>query len=245
MHMATSLPPLGVDENLHILKMDRSSTGIREFDIILEGGYPNPGTVLIKGPPGMEKTALAFHFASAKKDDFVVIVAADVAPDSVKEKASSIGINFGDDVKFIDCYTATVSAPAKAGEGGEAKNFVISGPTALNDLSLAINEMMKQANGKKMRVVFYSLSAFLLYNPKDSILKFLQIVNGRLKNANATVLFLVEEGVHEKGLLGSVERLMDERFEITSNKEGYSELEILGLGAIINIKLGPNGIVIP
>ena len=105
--------------------------------------------------------------------------------------------------------------------------------------------MIKQAAGKKMRVVFYSLSAFLLYNPKESILKFLQVVNGRLKNANATIVFLVEEGVHEKGLLGSVERLIDERFEIATSKDGYSELSITELGATINIKMGPNGIIVP
>ena len=94
--MSSSLPPLSVDENLPILKKDRLSTGIREFDIILEGGYQNPGTVIIKGPPGMEKAALSFHFTAAGKDDFIVFIAADVAPDSIKEKSSSIGINFGE-----------------------------------------------------------------------------------------------------------------------------------------------------
>ncbi len=247
---AIEIPKIEVDENLPILKKDKLSTGIREFDIILEGGYQNPGIVLLKGPPGMEKTAFAFHFAVAKKDEFVVFVAADANPETIKEKASSIGIDLsGEKIHFIDCYSSTVNKPSSEVSEGtreEAKKYLsIPGTTALNDLSLAINEMIKQAAGKKIRFIFYSLSAFLLYNSKDSILKFLQVINGRLKNASATVLFLVEDGVHEKAFLGSVERLMDERFSIELNKEGRLDLEIAEFGVTTQIKLGPNGIVIP
>lgn len=243
--MSPSLPPLGVDEKLPILKKDRASTGIRELDIILEGGYQHPGAIMIRGPPGMEKVALAFHFATAKKDNFVVFIAADAGPDSIQEKASTLGMNLEtDNIRFIDCYSATVSSVKKSDVTESAKYAAIPGPTALNDLSLAINEMIKQAGEKRLCVIFYSLSAFLIYNSKDSILKFLQVINGRLKNANATIVFLVEEGVHEKALLSSVERLMDERFAVQIGKEGFLELEITELSENIKMKMGPNGIIV-
>ena len=63
-------------------------------------------------------------------------------------------------------------------------------------------------------MVFDTLSTFVIYNPKDSIKKFLSVVEGRLRSANATTIYLIDEGVHDKQLLSLVEQGMDEKFEI-------------------------------
>lgn len=236
------LPPIGVDEKNPILKKNKASTGIKELDIMLEGGYFNPGLVMVLGPTGKEKVGFAFQFAEsgAKKGDNVYYITADSGPDDIINKAAAVGMNLKQkEIRFVDCYTSTLGTKTEVN-----KEYIsIPGPSALNDLSLEINEAIKESAGKKMRVIFHSLSSFLLYNPKESILKFIQVIGGRLKNADATVLMLVEDGMHEKQLLSAIEHSMDERF-IIHDKGGSFELEIPEIPITIPIKLSANGIII-
>ena len=187
------LPPLGVDEKNPILRKNRAATGMRELDVVLEGGYVNPGMVMVLGPTGMEKMAFAFHFANSGliNGEMVYYITADASPEDMINKASSMGKDLSPrkGLKFIDCYSTTLGNQKL----DNSEHTIIQGPSALNDLSLAINEAIKESAGKRMRVVFHSLSSFMLYNPKESLLKFLQVIGGRLRNADATVLMLVEE----------------------------------------------------
>jgi KaiC/GvpD/RAD55 family RecA-like ATPase len=236
------LPPLGVDEKHPILRKNRATTGIADFDIMLEGGYTNPGMIMVLGPTGMEKMAFAFHFANAATEkEKVFYITADASPEDVINKASTIGIDLKPtkNRKFIDCYTSTLGSKQET----KSEHIMIAGPSALNDLSLAINEAIKESAGCKMRVIFHSLSSFVLYNPKDSLLKFLQVVGGRLKTADATVMMLVEDGMHEKQLLSAIDHSMDQRY-IIHDKGGAFELEIPDIPAFVPIKFTPEGIKI-
>jgi len=238
------LPPLGVDEEMPILRKNRLSTGIADLDIILEGGYPNPGNIMLLGPTGGEKEAFAHHFAAAAdpKRESVLIVNADATPEGLQEKAGSIGLDLkGANVFFIDCYSQTL---------GQKKELVptdqcayVPGPGALNDLSIALNEAIKKSAGRRIRVVFHSLSTFVLYNPKESITKFLQIIEGRLKNADATTLFLVEDGVHDKQLLSLLEHGMDMLLTLR-DVGGKFELGVPSVDVPVPVKLGPSGVTV-
>jgi|SRR3989338_4175980 len=237
------LPKLGVDSESPILRKDRMSTGISDLDLILEGGYKNPENIMLLGPTGVEKMMMAFHFISSGlkvSDEMIVFISSDSTYENVSQRAQSIGVNLqASNLLFIDCYSSNLGNEKAPAEG----RILVAGPSALNDLSLAINEAIQKAGGKKMRVVFSSISTFMLYNPAESILKFLQVVCGRLRKANSTAIFLVEEGVHEKKLLSVVEHTMDEKFEI-KEENGVLKLSPPDLTESIPIKLGPGGISI-
>lgn len=232
--------PSTVDENLPILKKSKSTTGVSDLDLILEGGYSNPGLVMLIGPTGMEKMVFAFHFAAegVKKGEKVFYINSDATPQDLLSKASNYGLELENDksFKFIDCYSSTLGM-----KNPSNNSFFVPGLAALNDLSLSINEAMKESAGTRMRVIFHSLSALVLYNPRESILKFIQVVGGRLKATGATVLFLLEDGVHEKQLLTTIESTMDEKFTI-HDKGGSFTLEINSISTEIPIKLTPTGI---
>ncbi len=236
------LPPLGVDEHLPIMKKSRASTGIHDLDIILEGGYASPGNIMLLGANGMEKLVFSYHFAHsalAAKNEYVLFITVDATPATITEKAASYDLALtGERITFIDGYSATIGQGTK--EDGVT---MISGPQSLEDLSFAISQEISKHAGKKLKVVFYSLSTLLLYNPRDSMLKFLQLVTGRLRNADATALFLVEEGVHDKPLLSMVEHAMDEWYLIV-NTGGNFEFRVKSSGLSLPIKLGSNGITI-
>jgi len=232
---------LGVDEKLPILKKNKASTGIPDLDVILEGGYQNPGNVLFVGPTGLEKNAFAYHFADAapKKED-VFFICGDSSPEEIIKKAENIGISLkGENMFFVDCYSATLGGKAKP-ESTE-RITVLQSPGALNDLSLVLNEAISKNTGKRMRVIFHTFSNFVLYNPKDSIRKFLSVIEGRLKGGEATVLYLIDEGVHDKQLLGLLEHGMDEKYELEETSGRY-RLEVPRLPMPVPVNLGPTGI---
>jgi KaiC/GvpD/RAD55 family RecA-like ATPase len=228
---------LGVDEQMPILKKNRMPLGIADLDLILEGGFINPGSVMAIGPTGMEKAALAYQFAATGNENSYIICGNSSAADIIK-KAATFGIDLEKpNVYFIDCYSATLGKAAES----TPKVMVVSGPGALNDISLMLNDAMKASAGKRMRVVFDTLSTFVLYNPKESITKFLSVINGRLKTAGATTLFLVDEGVHDKQLVSLLEQGMDEIFTI-SDAGGKIVLKVPEAEMLIPIRVGPAGL---
>lgn len=234
---------LGVVEKLPILKKTRAPTGIADLDIIMEGGYQNPGNIMFVGPTGLEKNAFAYHFASAApKKEEAYIICGDSSPDEIINKAEGMGINIkGDNIFFVDCYTNTLGGKIKP-ESTE-KITVLQSPGALNDLSLVLNEAIKKNTGKRMRVIFHTFSNFVLYNPKESIRRFLSVIEGRLKGGEATVLYLIDEGVHDKQLLGLIEHGMDEKYELEETNGRY-RLQVPRLAMPIPVNLGPAGITV-
>jgi KaiC/GvpD/RAD55 family RecA-like ATPase len=232
---------MGVNEEMPILKANRLSTGIADLDIILEGGYFNPGNIVMIGPSGIEKAAFAYHFAaSVGPNENAYVICGNSSPADIINKASTLGINLNKpNISFIDCYSATLG---KADETNP-KIKVVSGPGALNDVSLMLNDAIKDSAGKKMRVVFDTLSTFVLYNPQDSIRKFLSVIEGRLKSVGATAIYLVDDGVHDKQVLSLIEHGMDETYTI-EDRGGKFVMVLPELDMPIPIKIGPAGVAI-
>lgn len=228
-------------EERYLFKQNKVSTGIDELDIVLEGGYSNPGSVVLIGPTGIAKAVFAFHFANdgIKKGDAVYYLASDMLPKEVESKAAGLGMMLKDGIKFIDCYSATVGVKDES-----RKDIFVDGPTALNDISLVVNDAIHESAGKRIRFIFHSFSAFLLYNPQDSVLKFFQVIEGRLKAANATLFLLIEKGMHEEKLLNTFLHSIDEVFELEEKEGGAYELSSALLPASISVKIGPTGVEI-
>ncbi|MDD5023060.1 MAG: RAD55 family ATPase [Candidatus ainarchaeum sp.] len=237
---------MNTEDKLPIFKSNRFSTGIKNLDILLEGGYHDGHLVMFLGSAGMGKTAFAFHFADAgiKNDELILYVLSDMDHTELLKKGSSLNFDFKKAMSdgkliFIECH---ISSSENSLKNSESIKEVISipGPSYLNDLSLAIKGVLQENQQKRIRVIFHSLSTLVVYNQQESILKFLQIVGGRLKKANITTLFLVEEGMHEKTLISSLQHLMDELF--TVHDSGEFSLESPRLPMIIPLKLGSSGI---
>ena len=234
-----AMADLGVDETMPILKKRRLSTGIADLDLIMEGGYPTPANIVLIGPSGMEKATFSYHFAAAAgADENAYIVCGNASAKDIISKASTMGLDLSR-AHFIDCYSATLGKPPAPSENVT----VVDGPSALNDISLALNEAIRTSQGKKMRVVFDTLSTFVLYNSKDSMRKFLSVIEGRLKSAGATTMYLIDEGVHDKQLLSLLEAGMDSKYELAEMK-GKFMLTLPSVSMEIPLRIGPAGITI-
>jgi KaiC/GvpD/RAD55 family RecA-like ATPase len=234
---------LGVNRNFPVLRLDRMSTGISQFDIMLDGGYKNPATALLMGPSGPEKNIFAFHFVSAgiHAGDNILFITTDRTPEELEKMAGDWSITIKSDlVKYLDCYSLTLSSQAPPVERPNITQ--ISSPAALNELSLALNETLGKMNPeKKLRVVFNSFSTLAVHSQQESLFRFLSLVDGRLKNANATTLLLVDEGMHDEKFTTMLQHAVDEQFSIRVS-EGTKLVSSPELPLEVPIKIGPLGV---
>ena len=78
-------------------RTDRCSTGIKELNEMLLGGYPRGRTILVEGLPGTGKTILSLHFLIAgiledpDHPEPAILVCLDANPTDVMKEASAFG----------------------------------------------------------------------------------------------------------------------------------------------------------
>ena len=51
-------------ETEDLLQMERISSGIKELDNLIDGGYPKNRTILLSGGPGVGKTIAALQYVN-------------------------------------------------------------------------------------------------------------------------------------------------------------------------------------
>jgi len=82
---------------MRLRSRDRCSTGIKELNEMLLGGFPRGRTVLVEGLPGTGKTILSLHFIIAgilenpKDPEPAILVCLDESPTDVIREASGFG----------------------------------------------------------------------------------------------------------------------------------------------------------
>jgi KaiC/GvpD/RAD55 family RecA-like ATPase len=222
----------------YLFLKDKVSTGIYDLDIILEGGYQKGSSIAVIGPPGIEKSLLGMHLMSSQNavNNYVAI---DFSPDDIERKAEDYGL-MPNVSKYIDMYSVQAAV-----EPNRNRDIVIDGVTALNDLSLEISRIL---NGKDMaspmNFYFHSFSSMLLANQFDSLFKFYQVVSGRIKSANGTMMMLFEEGLHEKTQLNTFLRSVDATVEIKQVSKGKWEMSISTIDTPVYFRISTEGMEI-
>jgi len=210
------------------------------------GELPERSNILFITPPRPEKSIFIAHYINEalNSQQPAVYITTDIAPSEIESKASSFGWNFAQHTNsklwFVDCYSwALEKKPI------DRKDIRVSGPSALDDLSLSINQATYEVNKVSPlgRVVFQSLSTLLIYNNPGIVYKFCQVIGARLKSSGMTTLFMVEEGMHKSDVLATLEHMMDGIMEV-SFEEGrwfISSSQITSSGKV-ELKVTSKGI---
>lgn len=108
-------------------------------------------------------------------------------------------------------------------EGGQLKYDV-------NDLagfSFKVKEVLKQNEGRRMRVVLDVLSPILMLNPPESVYKLLTQLFADAKQYDAVILATIEEGMHKPEVLAAMEQLFDGVLEMRLYEEGLRVVPLL------------------
>jgi circadian clock protein KaiC len=217
-----------------------TSTGVPALDNLLgREGYPEKSAVLIAGPPGIAKEALAYWFTNSglEQGDFCVYV----TRISVREVLSDERV-FGIDVEKAAPFWI-------AGDGGQIKYDL----NDLAGLSYNIKESLRKNGERKIRIATDILSPLLMLNPADTIYKFLSQLFIDIKKYDAVLLATVEDGMHQAQTLMAMQQVFDGVLELKLYQEGLrlrSLLQIVKMRGIptqpgfYNFTLSKNGLEI-
>lgn len=123
-------------------------------------------------------------------EDYTVLVITTNQPyDILKKNYEKNGILL-DRIYFVD----TVTKYAMGRDPQPAKNCrFINNPANLTDMGIAVTEMLKDLEGKKVCLLFDSVSSMLIYISSQNITKFIHFVTNKLRLLDFAGFFLVVE----------------------------------------------------
>lgn len=184
---------------------------------------PDRSAILILGPPLSDKKNLIYKLIlkSLKKNEPVLFVTTDHFPKDIEQDLQKNKILYKKyekegNLKFIDCYSAQTQNSMS--ETSIVKK--VSGPLALNEISVALTELEGYfyKRNKKHKIIFQSLSTMLIYSRPEAIERFVQVIVARAKSAGGSIFFTIEEGMHDKKTLIALEHLVDGVMRVKGNK---------------------------
>lgn len=208
----------------------RMKTGFDKLDSALKGGFPGKSSILLLGPPKSGKTifSMQFLFEGLRNFEFGICVITNDFPENFVKELEKFGqvqpVLQNGLLKFVDCYSVHVGVPK------ENTMFVIrvNGPTALNEISIALSEILKSMPPEKnIRVILDSISTLLLYNSPNTVLEFVQVITGKCKACQSNIIFIVEEGIHDEKSINALNALLDGLVHLNPKDK---KLEIMGFG---------------
>jgi KaiC/GvpD/RAD55 family RecA-like ATPase len=173
-------------------------------------------SILVIGPPRSAKTIFSYHFtADAIKQGFDVInyVTNNFPEDLLENVFKFIGDSKVTNMRIIDCYTL------HAGINKPDGDFVtrVSGPSALSEISISTTKALDAT--KSPRIVFDTLSTLLLYNDLLQVEEFIDHNLGKMKVKKSIVLFMLEDGMHGKKEISTLESLTDATMNFNTVKK--------------------------
>ena len=183
---------------------------------------PQISASIVIGPPLSGKKELVYRYMleGLKNKEPMIFVSTDVSPEEIKRDMVKNKIFYGpftNILRFIDCYSL------QAGNQLQDTNDTIrvSGPLALNEISIAISKIEAQFHriNPKHRLIFDSLSTLLMYSNPQMIGRFLQVMIAKIKRAEGSMLFTLEEGMHDSKDIITIEHLMQAIIHIKREKD--------------------------
>jgi KaiC/GvpD/RAD55 family RecA-like ATPase len=198
-----------------------ASTGISSLDELLGDGYPDRSSILVTGPSGIGKEALAYWFARSGlvQNDFCFYVTHRPVPD-VLRGMRSFGI-------------ASERLPEWMASSGSDKRCDLNDSTSI---SFNIKQALISNKDRRIRIVTDVLSPLLLLNPMDSMYRYWTQLIGELKQYDAILLALMDEGMHQPSVIASMEQLFDSVIEMRIYEQGLSLTTLLRVKKMLGLQ---------
>jgi len=191
------------------VSFERVETGCRVIDEKI-GGFRRGAIILVLGPPmgGKRDVCRNFIARGLKLGEGCIVSCTNATAEQEHEEFKRI---LGSDIDkfleegrlaYIDLFSSTIGLPL------EEKQYIKRIPSAsdLTSYNVALRELLSLMQRKrlKMRLLFDSISTLLLYNPFQTVSRFLHILFGKLRAMNVTSLFLLEEEAHERSVMVTI-----------------------------------------
>ena len=196
------------------MSLEKASSGCPLLDEKI-GGLKRGGVFLLLGPPLGGKKLFARKFVAKGLElgeGCIVSITNNTAEKEYENLKTLIGekvsrfLNDGTLV-YIDLYSRVIGIPV------EEKPYFRRIPSIVDlaSYNVALREVLSKMTLKEIqiRLVFDSISTLLLYNPFQTVSRFLHVLFGKLKSMNTVSLFLLEEEAHDKSQIATILGMCD------------------------------------
>lgn len=187
-------------EEQYLLEKEKISTGIKDFDLALFGGYLKPSSIAFLGNSEQDKNVFGYNLMSARQS---ICIATDASPIEIINKARTFNIDLSKTI-FIDAYSKTTGIKPRE------EDIVVFSHSSLNEISIALSNAI--ANMNEPKVCFMSFSTTLNSVPITSATAFLQVINGKVKAKNGSILYVINSEIHDKQDLNKILYLIGETY---------------------------------
>ncbi len=218
-------------------------TGIGKLDDLIKSKVSEKTSILLLGPPKCGKTIFGMQFLAEglkNKEYGICLITNNFPEEFVKslEKFGDVNTILKEGMlKFVDCYSEHV--------GVEKENTLfilrVNGPTSLNEINIAISQILKEIPTKsKLRTVVDSISTLLLYNRPQTVAEFVQVIDGKMKSRGANSVYILEEGAHDEKDIITLSSMLDALIHFKPEKD-KNIINVKGFGVETNLNYSVEG----
>jgi two-component system alkaline phosphatase synthesis response regulator PhoP len=234
------------------VEIDRISSGIKELDNLLGGGFPKGSNILLIGPLGTGKSTMGrkFILEGLHNKDRCMFVTVDDSPKLIRDKlSSSLEIDVRE-YEELDLFSIVDAYSWSSGASEKIEKFRIEGILDLNQFSMIIadsgqsigHSIQSKLGGRR---IIDSISSLLVNFDLSMAQRFLsQLARTSLAFGMVNTLFVLEEGTVSEYVLNNIKYIMDGVIE-TKEKDGQLYLRVASMKWINFerdwVKLGDHG----
>ena len=187
----------------------RESSGIKNFDKLIEGGFPKDSTILLVGPPGVGKSIFCEQVLNkgVEMKEKCIFVTFDTRPEAIRDSMARFGWRINGNLTFLDCFSWRI--------GSECNSvYAIDGLSDLNQLNMVFTDMLRDIGKRDKRLVADSISTLFLYSDPHMVPLFLHDFIAKSNSTDSTVFLTLEEGVHDNKVVSTLNFLTDGLIEM-------------------------------
>jgi KaiC/GvpD/RAD55 family RecA-like ATPase len=177
-------------------------------------GYPDIG---IEIPPGANLMVLGDIFSGKdilykefireglKNGEACIFVSTNDPIQETVEEFSDYNLEY---LGMVNCISSRIDLAPDFAYIDQVR--FVNSPTELATIMAFVNDFLDIFRAKdvpRIRIVFDSVSTLLMYSNLKTIFKFLHVLTNTVKSTKAVLLMIMEEGVHDKIEITSLERL--------------------------------------
>jgi len=219
-------------KNLEIKQSDYT-LGIKELDNVI-GGIRKGTNIMLIGPPMSQKEVILHYImyhGIVKNDNAVIAVTTRQPATDILEwfKENQLVLPLSR-IGIIDCITKSVGRVAL-----ETENIKFaSSPQDLTGIGVRISQFLEDFHLKKkipqIQLHINSLSAILMYSNIQTVFRFMHVFTGRIKEAGALGIFVVDSGMHDDPTIATLKQLFDGIIEV-KEKNDKNYIRTVGLSS--------------